>query len=268
MSKVSKTLTIAGSDSGGGAGIQADLKTYSALGCYGSSVITALTAQNTQGVTDISGVEPAFIKSQLQAVLTDIGADAIKIGMLHSSDVIEAVADILNDYPTIPVVLDPVMVAKSGDRLLQPEAISALKSKLLAKATIITPNIPEAEDLTGQSIATEDHMRSILPSLLHLGPRAALLKGGHLEGTESPDFFLGGGDAGILKLPAKKIDSLNTHGTGCTLSSAIAAYLAKGYDHRLAVSAAKSYMQASLAASVHFVIGEGKGPVHHFHAMW
>lgn len=267
MSKVPKTLTIAGSDSGGGAGIQADLKTFSALGCYGASVITALTAQNTEGVTGISGVEPAFIKDQLQAVLTDIGADAIKIGMLHSSEVIEAVAEVLNDYSKIPVVLDPVMVAKSGDRLLQPEAISALKAKLLPKATIITPNIPEAEDLTGQSVADEASMRAVLPSLLDLGPQAALLKGGHLQGTESPDLFFNG-EPDVMKLPAKKIDTPNTHGTGCTLSSAIAAYLAKSYDHRLAVSAAKSYMQASLLASVNFKIGQGKGPVHHFYATW
>jgi hydroxymethylpyrimidine/phosphomethylpyrimidine kinase len=267
MSKIPKTLTIAGSDSGGGAGIQADLKTFSALGCYGSSVITALTAQNTQGVTNISGVEPSFIKSQLTAVLTDIGADAIKIGMLHSSEVIEVVTAILNDYPTIPVVLDPVMVAKSGDRLLQSDAISALKSNLLPQATLITPNIPEAEDLTGQSITDEDRMDAIMPSLLALGPQAVLLKGGHLEGNESPDLFFNGGSV-VTRLPGKRIDTPNNHGTGCTLSSAIAAYLAKGFDQRQAVSAAKSYMKEALVAGVGFGIGRGKGPVHHFYATW
>lgn len=267
MKSTPKALTIAGSDSGGGAGIQADLKTFSANGCYGSSVITALTAQNTQGVRNISGVDPAFIQDQLQAVLSDIGADAIKIGMLHASDVIEAIASVLADYTHIPIVLDPVMVAKSGDRLLQEDAVETLKSQLLPKATLLTPNIPEAADLTGQSIESEKGMESVLPALLALGPQSVLLKGGHLEGTESSDFFFNGHDE-VLKLIAKRIDTLHTHGTGCTLSSAITAYLAKSFDQRLAVSAAKAYMQQALQAGADMSIGEGKGPVHHFYAWW
>ena len=269
MKSYPKTLTIAGSDSGGGAGIQADLKTFSALGCYGSSVITALTAQNTVGVDNIKGVDPAFIRDQLNAVLSDIGADAIKIGMLHAPEVIEAVANGLKRYPHIPVVLDPVMVAKSGDRLLQENAVEALKSELLPKATLITPNIPEAVDLTGsKAIHNEADMKAVLPALLDLGPEAVLLKGGHLNQKESPDFFAGSNDSEPTSLPARRIDTKNTHGTGCTLSSAIAAYLARGFEPKQAVSNAKAYMQQALQAGANQVIGQGKGPVHHFYAWW
>jgi hydroxymethylpyrimidine/phosphomethylpyrimidine kinase len=269
MNQVPKTLTIAGSDSGGGAGIQADLKTFSALGCYGTSVITALTAQNTQGVNNISGVEPSFIQDQLRAVLADIGADAIKIGMLHADNVIQAIATVLSDYPDIPVVLDPVMVAKSGDRLLQEDAIEALKIHLLPKASLITPNLPEAEVLTAQSIGDEAAMREALPALLQTGPEAVLLKGGHLSSSgQSPDLFHSHETAEPLRIDSERIDTPNTHGTGCTLSSAIAAYRAHGYAAEAAVKHAKTYMTEALRAGAQLSIGKGKGPVHHFYAYW
>lgn len=268
MNQVPKTLTIAGSDSGGGAGIQADLKTFSALGCYGTSVITALTAQNTQGVNNISGVEPSFIQDQLRAVLEDIGADAIKIGMLHADDVIWAVSGVLQDYPEIPVVLDPVMVAKSGDRLLQEDAIEALKTHLLPKASLITPNLPEAEVLTGLTIGDEAAMQKALPALLQTGPEAVLLKGGHLSTGQSPDLFLSHQTAEPVRINSDRVDTPNTHGTGCTLSSAIAAYRARGYAAEAAVKHAKTYMTEALKAGARLSIGKGKGPVHHFYAYW
>ena len=268
MKQVPKALTIAGSDSGGGAGIQADLKTFSALGCYGTSAITALTAQNTQGVNNISGVEPSFIQDQLRAVLDDIGADAIKIGMLHADDVIQAIATVLSDYRAIPVVLDPVMVAKSGDRLLQEDAIEALKTHLLPKASLITPNLPEAEVLTGLSIGDEGAMQKALPALLKTGPDAVLLKGGHLSSGQSPDLFYSHETPEPARIDSERIDTPNTHGTGCTLSSAIAAYRAQGYAAETAVKHAKTYMTEALRAGAPLSIGKGKGPVHHFYAYW
>lgn len=268
MKQVPKALTIAGSDSGGGAGIQADLKTFSALGCYGTSAITALTAQNTQGVNNISGVEPSFIQDQLRAVLDDIGADTIKIGMLHADDVIQAIATVLSDYPAIPVVLDPVMVAKSGDRLLQEDAIEALKTHLLPKASLITPNLPEAEVLTGLSIGDEAAMQKALPALLQTGPEAVLLKGGHLSSGQSPDLFYSQETPEPVRIDSERIDTPNTHGTGCTLSSAIAAYRAHGYAAETAVKHAKTYMTEALRAGAPLSIGKGKGPVHHFYAYW
>jgi len=268
MNQPAKTLTIAGSDSGGGAGIQADLKTFSALGCYGTSVITALTAQNTTGVKSISGVEPTFIKEQLSAVLEDIGADAIKIGMLHTPEVIQAVGETLAKYTEAPLVLDPVMVAKSGDRLLREEAIESLKTVLMPKATILTPNLPEGEVLLNKAIPYEAAMLTSVQELACLGPKAVLLKGGHIQGANSPDVFYDRDEPKPIRLDAARIDTCNTHGTGCALSSAMTAYLARGFDNAEAAQKAKGYLEQALKAGVEFEIGQGKGPVHHFFAWW
>ena len=268
MSKIPKSLTIAGSDSGGGAGIQADLKTFSALGCYGMSVITALTAQNTQGVKNISGVDPSFIQEQLEAVLDDIGTDAVKIGMLHSAEVIQSVAEVLERYKATPVILDPVMVAKSGDRLLEKEAIESLRTILIPKATVITPNIPEAEVLLDSRIKNEAGMKEHLSKLGDLGAAAVLLKGGHLTGRESPDLLYTREDGEIMKLHGERIATNNTHGTGCTLSSAVASYMARGLNIQEAAAKAKNYMNQALKAGNQLDIGQGKGPVHHFFNWW
>jgi len=262
-----KALTIAGSDSGGGAGIQADLKTFSALGCYGMSVITALTAQNTVGVTGIHSVPSEFVTLQLEAVLSDIGADAVKIGMLNNAEVINSVANALVRHKASTIVLDPVMTAKSGDKLLQDSAISALKKELLPLAFIITPNIPEAELLTGKVIGDRQEMATAAEALLGMGPDAVLLKGGHLEGDDSPDLLaLAGGQTRWLE--GRRVNTKNTHGTGCTLSSAIAAFLAHGKKPEEAVLLAKEYISEAIAAASFYAIGQGHGPVHHFHELW
>lgn len=268
MVQVPKTLTVAGSDSGGGAGIQADLKTFSALSCYGMSAITALTAQNTQGVSNISGVEPNFIKDQLKAIFEDLGADAVKIGMLHADDLINTVSDNLAHYNPSSIVLDPVMVAKSGDRLLQKEAIEALISKMVPMATIITPNIPEGEVLLGKEIANEEAMGYAAKELAELGPEAVLIKGGHLSGDFSPDVLYVKSQDKVHRLTADRISTQNTHGTGCTLSSAIAAYLARGFTISEAVHKAKTYMDEALRAGKDWDLGKGKGPVNHFYKWW
>jgi hydroxymethylpyrimidine/phosphomethylpyrimidine kinase len=260
-------LTIAGSDSSGGAGIQADLKTFSALGVYGASVITALTAQNTKGVTGIHDVPPDFIAAQIDAVFSDLNISAVKIGMLSQPAAVEAVARGLHRHKARNIVLDPVMVATSGDRLLAPEAIEALKRMLIPHALVITPNLPEAAALLDAPLAaTEAEMEAQAERLLALGARAVLLKGGHGGGAESVDFLVEAG--AVARLAAERIDTPNTHGTGCTLSSAIAAGLAKGSDLATAVREAKAYVTAALAASRQLRIGSGHGPVHHFHAWW
>jgi hydroxymethylpyrimidine/phosphomethylpyrimidine kinase len=260
-------VTIAGSDSSGGAGIQADLKTFSALGVYGASVITALTAQNTKGVTGIHDVPPDFIAAQIDAVFSDLNVSAVKIGMLSQPAAVEAVARGLRRHKARNIVLDPVMVATSGDRLLAPEAIDALKRMLIPHALVITPNLPEAAALLDAPlVVTEAEMEAQAERLLGLGARAVLLKGGHGGGAESVDFLVEAG--AVARLAAERIDTLNTHGTGCTLSSAIAAGLAKGSDLATAVRAAKAYVTAALAASRQLRIGSGHGPVHHFHAWW
>ena len=262
-----KALTIAGSDSGGGAGIQADLKTLSALGVYGSSVITALTAQNTVGVSAILDVEPEFIAQQIDAVIGDIGAEAVKIGMLSRPKVITIVAERLQHWAPPWIVLDPVMVAKSGDKLLHDEAIEALKTRLLPQASLITPNLPEAAVLLGQPMpATPDDMKAAAQGLRGLGAQAVLLKGGHLEGTTSPDLFFDGN--GMTWIEGERHITRNTHGTGCTLSSAITACLAKGQGLGEAVQAAKAYITKAIRAADDLDIGKGHGPVHHFHALW
>lgn len=263
-----RALTIAGSDSGGGAGIQADLKTFSALGCYGMSVVTALTAQNTVAVTGIHPIPPGFIAQQIDAVMEDIGVDAVKIGMLHSSEVIRTVAERLVHYRVERVVVDPVMVAKSGAKLLQDEAVAALRAELLPLATVITPNLPEAAVLLGRPISGLAEMQEACRALAELGPQAVLLKGGHLEGKESPDVLYIREEDSIRVLTAPRVETANTHGTGCTLSSAIAAYLARGYGLRRAVESAKAYMTAALRAGAAYRLGQGHGPVHHFHRYW
>ena len=260
-------VTIAGSDSGGGAGIQADLKTFSALGVYGASVITALTAQNTKGVTAIHDVPADFITAQIDAVFSDLAVSAVKIGMVSQSPVIEAIAAGLERWRQRKVVLDPVMIATSGDRLLAPDAIDTLKRVLIPRALVITPNLPEAAALLEAPIAsTETQMREQAERLLALGAKAVLIKGGHGSGPESVDLLVE--PTSFTRLAADRVATENTHGTGCTLSSAIAAGLAKGLDLAAAASAAKAYVSAAIAAAERIEIGSGHGPVHHFHAWW
>ncbi len=260
-------LTIAGSDSGGGAGIQADLKTFSALGVYGASVITALTAQNTQAVTGVMDVPADFVTRQIDAVFSDIAVHAVKIGMLSRVETIRAVAEGLRRYRPAHVVLDPVMIAKSGDALLHDEAIAVLCEELLPLATLVTPNLPEAQRLAGATgSVSADDMADLGAALLALGPRAVLVKGGHLDGPESPDLLCTGDMT--TWLPGPRLASRNTHGTGCTLSSAIAALLARGEDLAGAVRGAKAYTTAAIAGADRLDIGGGHGPVHHFHALW
>jgi len=260
-------VTIAGSDSGGGAGIQADLKTFSALGVYGASVVTALTAQNTQRVTGIHDVPADFIAAQIDAVFSDLAVGAVKIGMLSQASAIEAVAAGLARHRAQSVVLDPVMVATSGDRLIAPAAVATLRRALIPLALVITPNLPEAAALLEAPAArNESEMRAQAQALLALGCRAVLLKGGHGSGSESVDLLVEGGR--VERLAAPRINTANTHGTGCTLSSAIAAGLAKGRPLVEAVRAAKAYVTAAIAAADRLGIGHGHGPVHHFHHWW
>ena len=260
-------LTIAGSDSSGGAGIQADLKTFSALGVYGASVITALTAQNTRGVSGIHDVPPTFITAQIDAVFSDLTIGAVKIGMLSQPAAIKAVATGLKQYDAKNIVLDPVMVAASGDRLLAPDAVDVLRRVLIPRALLITPNLPEAAVLLDAPPAkTESEMKDQAQRLLQLGAKAVLLKGGHAEGAESVDFLVA--PTSVARLAADRIATGNTHGTGCTLSSAIAAGLAKGLPLAQAVREGKAYVTAAIAASHKIRVGQGHGPTHHFHAWW
>lgn len=263
-----RVLTIAGSDSGGGAGIQADLKTFAALGCYGASVITALTAQNTVAVRAIHAVPVDFVAQQMDAVLEDIGADAIKIGMLFSPELIRTVAQGLRRHQAQLVVVDPVMVAQSGDKLLQDEAIEALKSELLPLATLITPNVPEASILLGQAIDTPDQARQAASDLMRWGSGNVLVKGGHLETNASDDYLFLGRENHLVVLPGQRLETRNNHGTGCTLSSAITAGLAKGLDLQTAVSQAKAYIEGAIEAGSEYVLGKGHGPVHHFFSFY
>jgi hydroxymethylpyrimidine/phosphomethylpyrimidine kinase len=263
-----KVLTIAGSDSGGGAGIQADLKTFAAIGCYGMSVITALTAQNTKGVTAIHPLPPSFAVEQMSAVFTDIGADAVKIGMLYSAELIEAVSEMLNKYRARNIVLDPVMVAQSGDKLLQDDAIQAIKDHLMPVADVVTPNLPEAEVLLGQKIANFEDMQRAARSLAQFGSRSVLIKGGHLEESQSTDLLYLTEEDRFVILEAERVDSRNNHGTGCTLSSAIAAYISRGSQIENAVRKAKTYIQNAIRAGAAYKIGHGHGPVHHFFEFW
>jgi hydroxymethylpyrimidine/phosphomethylpyrimidine kinase len=260
-------LTIATSDSSGGAGIQADLKTFSALGVYGASVLVALTAQNTRGVTAIHNTTPEFVAAQMDAVFDDLSIGGVKIGMLSIAPLILAVADGLERHRVRNVVLDPVMVAASGARLLTEDAVEPLKRVLLPKVLLVTPNLPEAAALLGGPIAKDEtEMAEQGRAILGLGPRAVLIKGGHGEGPESVDLLVDA--AGVRRFSAPRVNTRNTHGTGCTLSAAIAAGLAKGLSLEAAVGEAKAYLSAALAAADTLEIGSGHGPVHHFHAIW
>jgi hydroxymethylpyrimidine/phosphomethylpyrimidine kinase len=260
-------LTIAGSDSSGGAGIQADLKTFSALGVYGASAITALTAQNTTGVTGVHAVPAGFIRAQIDAVFSDLDVGAVKIGMVGNEAAIHAVAEGLRRWPGAPVVVDPVMVAASGSALLEQGAESALRAQLLPMADLLTPNLPEAARLLGVSEAEDETMMiSQGELLLALGAKAVLIKGGHAAGPEAVDFFLDG--SRVERLAVERIPTGNTHGTGCTLSSAIAAHLATGRSLLEAVRAAKLYLTNAIIHAAGLKIGRGSGPVHHFHEIW
>jgi hydroxymethylpyrimidine/phosphomethylpyrimidine kinase len=260
-------LTIAGSDSGGGAGIQADLKTFAALGVYGASVITALTAQNTRGVRGVHPVPPDVVTAQIDAVFDDLAVGAVKIGMVASRDLIEAITEALVRWKPAHVVLDPVMVATSGDKLLAGDAVDGLRRLLIPLSTLITPNLPEAAALLGESIATsETAIADQGRRLLGLGCPAVLIKGGHGEGAESTDYLITT-DA-TLPLTAPRVATRNTHGTGCTLSSAVAAGLAKGEDLATAVRHAKTFITEAIAAADRFAVGHGHGPVHHFHRFY
>jgi hydroxymethylpyrimidine/phosphomethylpyrimidine kinase len=260
-------VTIAGSDSGGGAGIQADLKTFSALGVYGASVITALTAQNTEVVTAIHDVPADFIAAQIDAVFSDLAVDAVKIGMLSKVATIEAVAAGLDRHRQQQVVLDPVMIAASGDRLLNPAAVESLRRLLIPRALVLTPNLPEAAALLDTAEAqSETAMQQQAEQLLGFGARAVLIKGGHGSGPQSVDLLVERN--AVVRLVADRIATRNTHGTGCTLSSAIAAGLAKRMTLSEAVRAAKAYVTDAIAAADRLSIGKGHGPVHHFHRWW
>jgi hydroxymethylpyrimidine/phosphomethylpyrimidine kinase len=257
-------LTIAGSDSSGGAGIQADLKTFAALGVYGASVITALTAQNTTGVTGIHQVPAEFVTAQIDAVFSDLAIGAVKIGMVAQLSSIDAIVEGLKRWSPKHVVLDPVMVATSGDRLLAAEAVEALRRKLIPCAVLITPNLPEAAALLDDPVAmSEAAIEHQGRRLLAMGCRAVLIKGGHGQGAESTDYFIDA--SGSRALAAPRIATKNTHGTGCSLSSAIAAGLAKGEELETAIRNAKAWISAAIAAADRFSVGHGHGPVHHFH---
>ncbi len=257
-------LTIAGSDSSGGAGVQADLKTFAALGVYGASVITALTAQNTNGVSGIHLVPADFVTAQMDAVFGDLDVKAVKIGMVAQLATIDAIVTALKRWSPKHIVLDPVMVATSGDRLLAADAIEALRTKLIPRASLITPNLPEAAALLGEPVAESGAaMESQGKRLLAMGSAGVLIKGGHGQGAESIDYLVSGN--GVIALAAPRIATKNTHGTGCSLSSAIAAGLARGQDMETAVRHAKVWVSAAIAAADRLGVGHGSGPIHHFH---
>jgi hydroxymethylpyrimidine/phosphomethylpyrimidine kinase len=263
--QVARALTIAGSDSGGGAGIQADLKTFAAFGVYGTSAITAVTAQNTSGVTDWLAMPPDLVAKQIDAVLSDIGADAVKTGMLANAAIVETVAAKMREYRVENLVVDPVMVAKSGHQLLVRDAVSALVRDLLPLALVVTPNLPEAEVLTNRAIASWDDVRGAAARIVEMGARAVVIKGGHFkEEASSTDLLYDGQQYRAFK--AVRVPTRSTHGTGCTFASAIAAGLAKGMQLGDAVALAKSYV--TLAIQHAYPVGHGHGPVHHFYRYW
>ncbi len=260
-------LSIAGSDPSGGAGIQADLKTFSAHGVYGMSAITALTVQNTQGVSGIQLLPADFVAAQIDALFEDIRIGAIKIGMIANAQIAQAVASSLKNKPKNPIILDPVMIAKGGHALLEEDAITAVQTALLPLADILTPNLEEAARLLDTDIASSRAEMEIQgKALLAYGPKAVLMKGGHLESEESPDLLITA--QGSQWYDSPRIDTQNTHGTGCTLSSAIAAQIAKGRSYEEAIQHAKAYVHAAIAAADSLHIGSGHGPTHHFHALW
>ena len=264
---IPNVLTVAGSDSGGGAGVQADLKAFSALGTYGASVLCALTAQNTHGVTAIHDVPAEFVTAQLDAVFSDLAIGAVKVGMLSRPEIISAVTDGLTRHHKGPLVVDPVMVAKGGAPLLADHAVEALRTELVPRATVVTPNLPELGVLLDRPPpADEAEMRAAGEALRALGPEWVLVKGGHLDGDESVDLLVGAG--GVQRFVADRLRTRNTHGTGCTLSSALAAHLAKGVDVPEAVAVSKAYLTGAIEAADGLNVGSGHGPVHHFHALW
>ena len=267
MKKYNRVLTIAGSDSGGGAGIQADIKAISAMGCYATSAITAITVQNTLGVQAVHPVPLDILEGQIDEVLSDIGADAIKIGMLHSAEVVNLVADMIGKYEIRNVVLDPVMVSTSGHRLIEENAVGVIMRRLMPLARVITPNIPEAEILAGCSISGEDVFDEIARKLSGNTGVSVLLKAGHLSGDSLVDYFYNAEDGTMTKLPSKRVHTRNTHGTGCTLSSAFAAALAKGEDLTTAAVSAKKYIEQAIISGADYEIGGGHGPVNHFWSM-
>lgn len=283
MKRYRTALTIAGSDPSGGAGLQADLKTFSALGVYGSSAVVAVVDENTVGVYGVHPVPVNFVEGQIRSVLSDIGADAVKIGMLHSSELIRGVLHTLQEYPDVRrIVLDPVMVATSGDALLQPEAVDTLRSELIPYADVITPNLPEASILLGETLDHQDQLEDAARALSRMNDSrvSVMLKAGHLEADRLVDIFYNAQSDTFLRLASPKLPTVNTHGTGCTLSSAIAACLAKDpgaasssrSDRAAALdraaTAAKDYIAAAITAGADYLIGHGHGPVHHFHALW
>ena len=267
--KYNRVLTIAGSDSGGGAGIQADIKTISACGCYAASAITAITVQNTLGVTAVSAVPTPIIEQQIEAVLSDIGADAIKIGMLHSSEVVEAVARQLDAFKIRNVVLDPVMVSTSGHKLIEDSAIDSLITILLPRARVITPNIPEAEILLGgETLDCQSSLPDAARRLAEKAQTSVLLKAGHLTEEKLVDIFYDAEEGKVYELPSVRIHTKNTHGTGCTMSSAFASMLAKGMSLPDAAAAAKQYINDAIVTGADYEIGNGFGPVKHFFGLW
>lgn len=261
--KYISVLTIAGSDSGGGAGIQADLKTFSALGCFGTSAITAITVQNTLGVTDIHSIPTAIAERQIRVVMDDIKPSAIKIGMVHSAELAVAIAGVLKDYPHVPVILDPVMVATSGDRLILSETIGVLKRELFPLATLVTPNLDEAEILSSMQVRSVEEMKLAAAKILDAGCHAVLIKGGHLLGETLFDVYLeNNGFEQIIR--SELIATGNTHGTGCSLSSAIASFIARGCNLPEAVQKASQYIHEAIAEGSDVKTGEGHGPLNHF----
>ncbi len=258
-------MTIAGSDPSGGAGVQADIKTISACGCYATSAIAALVNENTQGVYGVLPIPDEFVADQIHSILDDVGTDAIKIGMLHSAELIRIVKNTLDKYPEIKdIVLDPVMVATSGDPLLEEEAVAILRDLLIPRSRIITPNIPEAEILLRQRICSQDELPEAAMELSKLGT-SVLLKAGHLSEDILIDIFYNAETNETIYLESKRIDTVNTHGTGCTLSSAIASFLAKGNSLNNSVLLAKDYITKAIESGTQYKIGKGHGPVNHFH---
>jgi hydroxymethylpyrimidine/phosphomethylpyrimidine kinase len=260
---IRKALTVAGSDSGAGAGIQADLKTFAALGVYGTSVITAITAQNTLGVTKVFEVSSDMVGAQIDAIMDDIGAHALKTGMLANSAIIEIVARKIREHGIRNLVVDPVMVAKGGDRLLRKDAIEALRSRLIPLATVVTPNLPEAEELTGFKLARAGAIKEAAKRIVEMGAKSVVIKGGHRRGPATDLFYDG---KNFSDLVAARVRTRHTHGTGCTFSAAIAANLAKGEKLEKAVRDAKRFISDAIRGA--FPVGAGHGPVHHFHALW
>ena len=261
--RIRKALTIAGSDSGAGAGIQADLKTFAALGVYGTSALTAVTAQNTRGVTKIATLAPEMVTAQIEAVIADIGAHALKTGMLANAGIIASVAQAIQKHRLRNLVIDPVMVATSGDLLIKKNAIAALRARLIPLATVVTPNVAEAEALTGMTLTKPEDFAEAARQIVDMGAASVIIKGGHRAGPALDLFYDG---RTFLPLHARRIRTKNTHGTGCTFSAAIAAYLAKGEKIESAVVLAKKYITSAIAKA--FPVGSGHGPVHHFHRLW